>query len=164
MDELLNSSGTAKWIQVISRSCELKAEVVEADEKEVDLRRILNFGHTLGHAIETTLGYGQIRHGEAVILGMYGAGWLSNQVGQLSQAEWDELSGILVKIPIPIALYDLDIDAVEQATRVDKKVANSKLHFVLLKELGTAETQADIPVLMIKLAVEAVKRAWKETP
>ena len=163
MDALLNSSGGNEWIKAISRSCELKAEVVEADEKEADLRRILNFGHTLGHAIETTLGYGLIRHGEAVILGMYGAGWLSNQVGSLADVEWHEFAGILKRIPLQVALESLDPGLIEQATRLDKKVTNSQLNFVLLKKPGEAEIKANIPVMMIKLAVEAIKSAWKDS-
>lgn len=162
MSVLLESDPDVNLIQAIARSCELKAEVVEADEKEADLRRILNFGHTLGHAIETTLGYGVVRHGEAVILGMYGAGWLSNQVGNFSKEGWEQLASMLKKIPLTVSLEKLNPDAIEQATRMDKKVANSQLNFVLLNKLGEAHMQAGIPVLMIKLAVDALKSAWKE--
>lgn len=161
MDECLKAESNDILVHAIARSCELKAEVVEADEKEADLRRILNFGHTLGHAIESTLGYGVVRHGEAVILGMYGAGWLSNQVGELSQESWDNLADMLVKIPLELPLQSLNPEAIEQATRHDKKVANAQLNFVLLKELGQAYMQSGIPVLMIKLAVDAIKGAWK---
>ena len=161
MDECLAPESSDILIQAIARSCELKAEVVEADEKEADLRRILNFGHTLGHAIETTLGYGVVRHGEAVILGMYGAGWLSNQVGDLSKNDWEKLSTMLVKIPMELSLEALNPDAIEQATRMDKKVANSQLNFVLLHRLGEAYMQTGIPTLMIKLAVDAIRTAWE---
>ncbi len=161
MHELLDTQNEASWIQAILRCCELKAEVVIADEKEVDLRRILNFGHTLGHAIEATLGYGRIRHGEAVILGMYGAGWLSNQTGSLTADEWGKLAHILKKIPMTNLDQDLDPVLIEKATRLDKKVSNSKLYFVLLKQLGEAEIQAGLPGIMIKMAVEAINKAWR---
>jgi len=161
MDACLGTESSEILIKAISRSCALKAQVVEADEKEADLRRILNFGHTLGHAIESTLGYGVVRHGEAVILGMYGAGWLSNQVGDLSKEAWDELAAMLVKIPMQLSLKALNPDAIEQATRLDKKVANSQLNFVLLHSLGAAYMQVGIPTLMIKLAVDAIKTAWE---
>ncbi|MEA3287405.1 MAG: 3-dehydroquinate synthase [Candidatus Marinimicrobia bacterium] len=163
MDELLNSTPADVLVRVITRSCELKAEVVEADEKETDLRRILNFGHTLGHAIETTLGYGEVRHGEAVILGMYGAGWLSNQVGQFAERDWADLARVLLRIPLRVTVDRLNADAIEQATRRDKKVANTQLHFVLLKKLGATQIHTAVPKLMIKLAIEATKNAWKET-
>jgi len=161
MDNLLHDKPGENLTKAILRSCELKAEVVEADEKETDLRRILNFGHTLGHAIETTLGYGEIRHGEAVILGMYGAGWLSNQVGKLLLEDWEKLAKILVQIPMKLSLEKLDAAAIEEVTRLDKKVSNSQLNFVLLKELGEAHMQGGVPVLMIKLAVDAIKNVWK---
>ncbi|MCF7826864.1 MAG: 3-dehydroquinate synthase [Candidatus Marinimicrobia bacterium] len=161
MDELLQIHSPQVLIKAIARSCELKAEVVEADEKEADLRRILNFGHTLGHAIESTLGYGVVRHGEAVILGMYAAGWLSNQVGDLAKEDWEQFSGMLLRIPLKFSLQALNPDAIEQATRLDKKVANSQLNFVLLHHLGEAYIQTGVPTLMIKLAVDAIKGAWE---
>lgn len=161
MQEGLELSSSKALISAIARSCELKAEVVQADEKEADLRRILNFGHTLGHAIEATLGYGVIRHGEAVILGMYGAGWLSNQVGELSDDEWGRLAEMLIRFPLEFPMDNLSPEAIEKATRLDKKVANSELNFVLLRKLGEAHMQSGIPVLMIKLAVEAIRKAWE---
>lgn len=161
MGELLEGASLELLVKAISRSCALKAQVVEADEKEADLRRILNFGHTLGHAIESTLGYGKVRHGEAVILGMYGAGWLSGQVGDLSQEEWEKLSAMLRKIPLEIAVKSLNPEAIAEATRLDKKVANSQLNFVLLHGLGDAYMQTGIPTLMIKLAVDAIRNAWE---
>jgi len=160
MSSCLDAEPSEILITAVARSCELKAEVVEADEKEGDLRRILNFGHTLGHAIEATLGYGTVRHGEAVILGMWGAGWLSNQVGELKQESWSKLSRMLKQIPLDLPLDKLDPTAIEQATRLDKKVADSQLHFVLLRELGEAHMQTGIPALMIKLAVDGIKEAW----
>ncbi len=163
MDECLGAESSPLLIKAIAQSCELKAEVVEADEKEADLRRILNFGHTLGHAIESTLGYGVVRHGEAVILGMYGAGWLSNQVGDLSKEEWEKLSSLLLKIPLKLDLTTLNSDTIEQATHLDKKVANSQLSFVLLHRLGDAYMQSGVPTLMIKLAIDAIKAAWGES-
>ncbi|MCF7823311.1 MAG: 3-dehydroquinate synthase [Candidatus Marinimicrobia bacterium] len=162
MEALIEGIPDENLTKAIARSCALKAQVVEADEKESDLRRILNFGHTIGHAIETSLGYGEIRHGEAVILGMYAAGWLSNQVGNLSSSEWEKLAELLKRIPMKLNLDSLDPATIEKITRLDKKVANSQLNFVLLNKLGEAQIQVGIPILMIKLAVEAIKKAWKK--
>lgn len=160
MDELVKSEPGEKLIRGIHRSCELKAEVVKADEKEAGLRRILNFGHTLGHAIETKLGYGTIRHGEAVILGMYGAGWLSNQVGDLPEGEWEKLSAALLDIPLKVEVSSIDPAEIEEITRRDKKVAHSELHWVFLKSVGEHDIRSGVPGLMIKLATEAIKNAW----
>jgi len=161
METLLHSAPDDTLTKAIARSCALKAQVVEADEKESDLRRILNFGHTLGHAFETTLGYGKIRHGEAVILGMYGAGWLSNQVGELSEEAWGQFSDMLLRIPVRFSIEDVDSAVIEQATHLDKKVVNSLLNFVLIDKLGHAHMQTGISAFMIKLAVDAIKNAWK---
>lgn len=162
MDELLNDEPGDKLIQSIHRSSELKAQVVEADEKEAGLRRILNFGHTLGHAIETKLGYGQIRHGEAIILGMYGAGWLSNQVGVLSAANWERLSSELTRIPMKVEFEALDPAEIEAITHKDKKVAHSQLHWVFLEALGEHEIRSGVPSLMVRLAVEGINKAWNK--
>jgi len=162
MQKFIEDPAASGLAEALARSVEMKAEVVEADEKEADLRRILNFGHTVGHAIESTLGYGVMRHGEAVVLGMYAAGWLSNQLSELADDEWQKLAEILTAVPIQVPLEKLDSNAIEQATRMDKKVANSQLHFVLLSKIGQAKMQAGIPVLMVKLAVDAIKKAWKE--
>lgn len=162
LDELINAEPGEKLVQAISRSCELKAEVVETDEKEAGLRRILNFGHTLGHAIETKLGYGKIRHGEAVILGMYGAGWLSNQAGDLNEDDWKVLADSLTSIPMKTLIEGLDPAEIEEITHLDKKVAHSQLHWVLLKQLGEHDIRPGIPSLMVRLAVEAINNAWKD--
>lgn len=160
MNDIIHPRNQRSVTRAILRSCELKAQVVENDEKEAGLRRILNFGHTLGHAIENTLGYGRIRHGEAVIAGMYGAGWLSNQVGNLSNSEWGELAQVLKSIPLELAIDDLDSQGIEKATRLDKKVSEGALHFILLENIGSAVVKSGIPTLMIKLAVDVIKKAW----
>jgi 3-dehydroquinate synthase len=162
MDDLLGEEPDEKLLYAIYRSCELKAQVVEKDEKETGLRRVLNFGHTLGHAIETKLGYGKIRHGEAVILGMYGAGWLSNHVGDLSDADWDKLSNQLAKIPMVADVNALIPGDIEQITRADKKVAHAELHWILLKKIGEHDIRTGLPSLMVNLAVEAINKIWAE--
>ena len=162
MNDLLNAEPGADLVRSIHRSCELKAEVVQADEKEAGLRRILNFGHTLGHALETKLGYGKIRHGEAVILGMYGAGWLSNQIGDLSEEDWKKLRAQLTRIPLNVDLEALDPAEIEEITRRDKKVAHSQLHWVLLRAIGEHDIRSGVPGLMVKLAVEAIAKTWKK--
>lgn len=162
LEILISGPPSQVLVQALTRSVELKAQVVEADEREADLRRILNFGHTIGHAIEATLGYGVIRHGEAVVLGMYAAGWLSNQLSDLPDDQWQMLAKLLLAVPIVAPVKELDATRVEQATRLDKKVVNSQLYFVLLKALGEPHMQAGVPSLMVKLAVDAIKKAWND--
>ena len=88
----------------ILKSCKIKAEVVSKDEREGDLRRILNFGHTIGHALESHLGYGKIRHGEAVALGMKCAGFISEKLGLISKEDNSILSKTIAKLPLPILM------------------------------------------------------------
>lgn len=116
----------------IRRSCELKAEVVADDEREAGRRAILNFGHTFGHAIENCLGYGEWLHGEAVAAGMVMAAELS----ALSSADLDRLRALLVAAGIPVKPPPIDVDRWLEAMGMDKKIAQNKLRFVLLKALG----------------------------
>ena len=92
---------TFPYEDAITKSCEIKAEVVSKDEREGDLRRILNFGHTIGHALESHLGYGRIRHGEAVALGMKCAGFISQKLGLLSKEEQSTLVETINRLPLP---------------------------------------------------------------
>jgi len=162
MPGLLDTQDDQQLAVLIRRGCELKAQIVAEDEQEADRRRILNFGHTLGHALENILGYGSIRHGEAVILGMYGAGWLSHQVGTLSDTAWRAFARYLRSIPMELTIPPLDGAAVVRLVQLDKKVADGQLYFVLLTQLGSTVLQANIPTLMIKLAVDAINKVWSQ--
>jgi 3-dehydroquinate synthase len=108
----------------IRRSCEIKAEVVAADEREAGLRAILNFGHTFGHAIETLTGYQRLLHGEAVAIGMVMAADLSVRQGLLSGAE------------APVAPPALPSQDMLAAMGMDKKVLDGRLRLVLAEALG----------------------------
>lgn len=123
--------------RAIIRSCEIKTAVVEQDEREGDLRRILNFGHTLGHALEAYTGYTYFRHGEAVALGMLAAGWISHKRKILSDNELSRLSSAVNQLPLP-PVPSLDPVQLLPIIRRDKKVRSGKLHMVLLNGLGKA--------------------------
>ena len=117
---------------VVAASAAVKVDVVEKDEHESGLRRILNFGHTMGHAIERSKG---ILHGEAVSLGMIMAARLSALNGLLSAAEADRVEKMLLSAGLPVRL-DLDPEELYQNVRKDKKKSGDEVHFVLLKGLG----------------------------
>jgi 3-dehydroquinate synthase len=141
--------------QVITRSCAIKAEIVARDEQERDLRRILNFGHTIGHALETDTGYGVLRHGEAVAYGMLCAGKLSHTRGWLAGEEWSLLRDTIRRLPLP-ELPDLDRERLLQTVRRDKKVRAGVLHFVLLEKLGSAVVVDDVTEPDLLIALEAL--------
>jgi len=121
-------------VHAIGRSCELKAQVVAEDERELGRRAILNFGHTFGHAIEHCMGYGEWLHGEAVAAGMVMAAKLS----AIDSGDVDRLIALIEKSGLPVTPPRIDADKLLDAMGKDKKVADKQLRFVLLKSLGEA--------------------------
>lgn len=125
----------------IYRSCEIKAAVVAEDEKEHGRRALLNFGHTFGHAIENCLGYGEWLHGEAVAAGMIMAARLSG----IPEADRERLRKLVAAAGLPVKAPPVGANALADAMKLDKKVENKKLRFVLLNELGNAFVTTDYP-------------------
>jgi len=129
---------------VISRCCEIKAEVTSIDESEADLRRILNFGHTFGHALEAAMGYCGITHGEAVGYGMIAAVLLSEHKGYLGRSTAEALTRLICRIgPLP-TVRSVSVDAILEAMARDKKRQHDQIHFVLLKEVGKTSVEAEL--------------------
>jgi 3-dehydroquinate synthase len=121
---------------VILRCCAIKAQVVGADEKETGLRAILNFGHTLGHAIEALTGFDQIKHGEAIAMGMVFAAKLSHNLGFSSVDESPEIIRLLKAFKLPTAWPKYTASAYASAMSKDKKATGQSVKFVLLKKIG----------------------------
>jgi 3-dehydroquinate synthase len=128
----------------VRRSCELKAGVVAADERETGVRAILNFGHTFGHAFEAGLGYGEWLHGEAVAAGMVMAAELSVRAGVLARADATRVRALLERAGLPVAGPALPADRMLQLMQVDKKAAAGRIRFVVLSAIGAAELRSDI--------------------
>lgn len=122
----------------ISRSCEIKATVVERDERENDLRAILNFGHTFGHAIEAATAYEKYLHGEAVALGMLIAADLSHRMGLIDSPVKARLREILVHAGLPTEAPRIGALKAQQLMQMDKKVMCGSIRLVLLEKLGRA--------------------------
>ena len=122
---------------VIRRSCEIKAEVVADDEREHGRRAILNFGHTFGHAIERCAGYGLLLHGEAVAIGMLMASDLSARMGLLEPAAAQRVRRVVEALDLPTACPpEIPVDDLMSAFRMDKKVVDGTVRFVLAREIG----------------------------
>ena len=131
-------------VPVIAESCRIKAEVVAADERESGLRRTLNFGHTVGHAIEAVSGYRRYRHGEAVAYGMLAAAHVAAARGMLPAEDAAALAGLVAKLgPLP-PVGDLRAAQIGAAIRRDKKVIAGRLHMVLPSRLGATEIVDDV--------------------
>jgi len=126
----------------VRRSCEIKAEVVGQDEREQGLRAILNFGHTIGHAIEAGLGYGAWLHGEAVACGMVLAADLSCRLGLMPDGFTARLRALIERAGLPVQPPRLGAERYLQLMRVDKKAEAGAIRFVLIEALGRAGLHA----------------------
>lgn len=145
--DLLAARAVDTLRHAIQRSCEIKAEVVAADERESGLRAILNLGHTFGHAIETHMGYGSWLHGEAVAAGMVMAVRLSAMRGSVDVGLVVELEQLLVDLGLPIwAPQDMTSATFIDLMALDKKVIDGQMRFVLLNALGSAVVVDDVTV------------------
>lgn len=135
---------------IIYESCRIKAEVVSADEKEAGLRRVLNFGHTIGHAIEAAAGY-QILHGFCVAIGMVAAMRLSEALGLAPAGLSERLEALLQKFDLPTRLPpNLSVEKIMSFLRADKKVWRGRLTFVLIEDLGKFSFYEEPPTETIK--------------
>jgi 3-dehydroquinate synthase len=129
---------------VIKESCDIKAAVVEEDEREHGRRRTLNFGHTTGHALEAVTKYRRLRHGEAVAYGMLVAAEIAVTRGTMPSPDRNALANLITKMgPLP-AVADVAVDEVLEAIGHDKKVVAGKLHFVLPTSIGSCEVVTDV--------------------
>jgi 3-dehydroquinate synthase len=140
---------------VIAESCRIKADVVSADERESGLRRILNFGHTAGHALEAVTKYRRFRHGEAVAFGMLVAAELSTARGVLADRDRKALADLIAGLgPLP-PIADVSTAQMLEAMRRDKKVVAGRLHFVLPTAIGATAIVDDVTAKELR---EALKR------
>jgi 3-dehydroquinate synthase len=129
----------------VRRSCEIKARIVAADEREQGQRALLNLGHTFGHAIETAAGYGEWLHGEAVAVGMLLAADLSQRLGCLQPAEVERVHALLRRAGLPLDAPRIGAGRALQLMGMDKKVLQGRIRLVLLRQLGAAFVTGDYP-------------------
>jgi 3-dehydroquinate synthase len=134
----------------IRRSCENKAEVVAADERESGERALLNLGHTFGHAIEAGMGYGVWLHGEGVAAGTMLAADLSRRLGWLTDADVARIAAIHVAANLPVVAPKLGVDVYLDLMGLDKKVAEGKIRLILLQSIGKAVFTADYPAALLR--------------
>jgi 3-dehydroquinate synthase len=142
--------GEALLQTLLERSAAAKARVVAADEREGGLRAILNYGHTLGHCVETLSGYGTYLHGEAVGLGMLAAGALSRHLGLWSAQDESRQRALIAAAGLPLNWPPLDPDVVLACLQGDKKVRQGKVRFVLPVAIGQVEIRDDIDPDLIR--------------
>lgn len=140
---------------VVARCCEIKAAVVLEDEKETGRRAILNFGHTIGHGIEASVGYGRYRHGEAISIGQVAAAKLSVALAGLTASESDRIRHLFERAGLPVALRlsERQFKELTAAMRLDKKVTAGSVRFVLSPKLGQAIWGQEVPEELIRASL-----------
>jgi 3-dehydroquinate synthase len=139
---------------IIAESVRIKAEVVSSDERETGLRKILNFGHTFGHALEAETHYTRFLHGEAVSWGMRAATHLAHDLGMLAADDCESIFSVLERYgPIP-GVDGIAAEALESRLVKDKKTIQSKVHFVLPVRIGEVVVRADVPEAPVFKAIE----------
>ncbi len=143
MEKLMRRDADA-LAYAIHRSCEHKAKIVAADEKESGQRALLNLGHTFGHAIETGMGYGKWLHGEAIAAGMVMAAELSKEHGWISENDVNGIRALLMKANLPVdPPKQISPDRFNELMSIDKKVQDGVLHLVLMKSMGESIISSD---------------------
>lgn len=143
--------------QIIAKSVELKADVVSKDEKENNLRMLLNYGHTFAHIIENQTAYKGFLHGEAVAIGMNMANRLALNLGLLKEDEVKKVQRLLSKFKLPTSYEIEDVNEFYEAFFLDKKTHNEKINFILLSKLGEAFIKNDVPKDVLLRTLEEFK-------
>ena len=145
--------------EAIRRSAAVKARVVSKDEKEtLGLRVLLNYGHTVGHAVEAAAGYGRYLHGEAVAAGMAAAAFIARELGMLSPEDVSRQRAVIDRYGLPASVEGVDPLAVRAAMSMDKKTSEGVIRWVLLEEIGRATTRRDVPAALVDAALDSVCR------
>jgi 3-dehydroquinate synthase len=142
--------------RIISDAVRIKCEVVSADERESDLRRILNFGHTIGHALESETAYKVFLHGEAVAFGMHAATELAVRTGHLDRSTGDRIRVLIDAYGEIPSTRDVSPENLVARTQGDKKTVQGKVHYVLPVKIGDVKVAAEIPCEEVLASIRAV--------
>ncbi len=147
---------------ILTRSCQAKAEVVGKDEKEAGLRAILNYGHTIGHAVESLTGYRLVNHGEAVAIGMVAAGAIATKLQMWNLDDAQRQNALIKKVGLPTKIPSmLETEAIIEALKTDKKVKAGKVRFVLPTQIGAVTITDQVsPDLLRQVLRENFSDTW----
>jgi 3-dehydroquinate synthase len=142
--------------RLVARCAAIKGDVVSRDEKEGDLRRVLNLGHTVGHGLEAAAGFRRLKHGEAVGLGMIAAVRISSALGRMPKEQAGRVETVIRSIGELPVLSGLKLASVMAAMQHDKKVKDGKVHLILPLEIGRVEITSAVPLEMLRETVKAI--------
>ena len=147
--EKIKSWDEAALEEIVFCSAQVKVSIVEKDEKDLGLRNVLNYGHTLGHAIESASDF-RIKHGEAVAIGMLAAARISNKMGIFDRDGIVRLESIIARTGLPTKMPPLEMEKIIQAMRHDKKIREGKLRFVLPRAIGNVFVTDEVNLSLVK--------------
>jgi 3-dehydroquinate synthase len=139
--------------RIIGGSCRLKAAIVERDEREAELRAVLNYGHTVGHALEASTGFARWTHGEAVALGMVAEARLACRLGMAGSGTAERQEALLTRLGLPVQAAGIDVSTVLAAIGRDKKARDGRVPFVLAPEIGAFRLVYDAPLAEVGAAI-----------
>jgi 3-dehydroquinate synthase len=155
--DAIKSKDSKLLLSIVETCCRIKKSIVEIDEKEQGLRRILNFGHTMGHALETISRF-TITHGEGVAMGMAAAARISEKMGYLESNETKRIEALIRQAGLPVKIpKSLDGEKIMALMKMDKKKKGDIVHFVLLKKIGMPFINGHIEHKMITAVIEEMK-------
>jgi len=143
--------------EIVFRTSAIKAGIVEKDERDMGLRNVLNYGHTVGHAIESVSDF-EIKHGEAVAIGMLAAARISNRMGIFDKEQLARLKGVIKDVGLPTEIQNLEVEKIIQAMKHDKKVLEGKVRFVLPESIGKVLITDEVDLSL----VEQVLIGWND--
>ena len=144
--------------RVLRRSIAIKAAIVSTDEREDGLRMILNYGHTIGHALEAATGYEALLHGEAVAIGMRAAAAIGVRMGLIDERFADRQNALIARFGLPLQAPEADPERVRAAMKLDKKAIGGALRFILLEGPGRAVVRADVPGQVVDTALDEIMK------
>ncbi len=150
---------------VVARCCAIKAEVVGQDEKEGGYRAILNFGHTIGHAIENSVGYGRFLHGEAISIGQVAASHLSHSLLGFPQSDVERVRSLFkaAGLPVQMPMSPVRRKKLLAAMKLDKKVSAGQVKFVLAKAIGEVATGQNVADRELHQALRMIEKKRQVT-
>jgi 3-dehydroquinate synthase len=144
--------------KMVKRSCELKANVVSSDEREQGLRTILNFGHTIGHALERAGGYSRLKHGEAILYGMIAETSIAHSLSFLSSQDKNSIETVISAIPLPkLSHLNMSVDSLMETMMIDKKSAGGNIRMVLPQRIGKVSLPVVVSPHLIRKAITYLK-------
>jgi len=144
---------------VVGTGCAIKAAIVAADEKEAGLRAILNFGHTVGHAVESLTNYTLYKHGEAVAIGMVAAGRLAVRMGFFEPSQQERLERLLEQSDLPVRIpLRVETEDIIERMRKDKKVRHERVRFVLPEAIGRVRMESDFSLTLLRQVVDEMRK------